>query len=161
MTKEQGRQERFDQRWRRLRFPRARRQPRPPPGTAPAVAGSAESTRPSLPPRRALSAWLLLPPALTLAVGLTLGFTLGTTRVSRQPAGAAPTSPAPTTRLVPTSSTRVVVRHYASPACLETAKRGDQLIDLLIRNQRDQVEDLLVLYTVAARQCRMDASPRP
>jgi hypothetical protein len=98
---------------------------------------------------------------LTLAVGLTLGFTLGTARVSRQPAGAAPISPAPTTRLVPTSSTRVVVRHYASPACLETAKRGDQLIDLLIRDQRDQVEDLLVLYTVAARQCRKDASPRP
>jgi hypothetical protein len=98
---------------------------------------------------------------LTLAVGLTLGFTLGTTRVSRQPAGAAPISPAPTIRLVPTSSTRVVVRHYASPACLETAKRGDQLIDLLIRNQRDQGEDLLVLYTVAARQCRKDASPRP
>jgi hypothetical protein len=55
----------------------------------------------------------------------------------------------------------VIVRHYASPACLETAKRGDQLIDLLIRNQRDQVEDRLILYTVAAQQCRKDASPTP
>jgi hypothetical protein len=103
----------------------------------------------------------LLPPALTLAVGLSLGFTLGATQVGRQRTGPAPTSATPTTRLVPTPSTRVVVRDYASPACLETARRGDHLIDLLIRNQRDQVEDLLVLYTVAARQCRKDASPRP
>jgi hypothetical protein len=143
MTKDQGRQSRFDP-----SLPR----------TAPA--GPPKSTRPTLPPRRALSAWLLLPPALTLAVGLTLGFTLGATQVGRQRTGPAPTFAAPTTRLVPTPS-RVVVRHYASPACLETARRGDHLIDLLIRNQRDQVEDLLVLYTVAARQCRKDASPRP
>jgi hypothetical protein len=135
----------------------------PPPRTAPAAAGPPESTRPPLPPRRGVSAWLLLPPALTLAVGLALGFTLGSTQVSRPRAGAAaaPTSPAPSTRLVPTPSTRVIVRHYASPACLETAKRGDQLIDLLIRNQRDQVEDRLILYTVAAQQCRKDASPTP
>jgi hypothetical protein len=54
-----------------------------------------------------------------------------------------------------------VVRHYASPACLEAARRGDRLIDLLIRNQRRQVEDLLVAYTVAAQQCRKDATPTP
>jgi hypothetical protein len=35
------------------------------------------------------------------------------------------------------------------------------LIDLLIRNQRRQVEDLLVAYTVAAQQCRKDATPTP
>ena len=58
-------------------------------------------------------------------------------------------------------STRVVVRHYASPACLEAARRADHLIDLLIRNQRRQVEDLLVAYTVAAQQCRKDATPTP
>jgi hypothetical protein len=137
-------------------------QPDPsPPRTAQAVVGPPESTGPPLPPRRGVSAWLLLPPALTLAVGLALGFALGSTQVGRQRAGAAPTSPAPSTRLVPIPSTRVVVRHYASPACRETAKRGDQLIDLLIRNQRDQVEDRLILYTVAAQQCRKDASPTP
>jgi hypothetical protein len=54
-----------------------------------------------------------------------------------------------------------VVRVRASPACLETARRGDRLIDLLIRNQRSQAERLLVAYTVAARQCRKDASPTP
>jgi hypothetical protein len=35
------------------------------------------------------------------------------------------------------------------------------MIDLLIRNQRSQAERLLVAYTVAARQCRKDASPTP
>jgi hypothetical protein len=61
----------------------------------------------------------------------------------------------------PPPSTKVVVRNYASPACLETARRADRLIDLLIRNQRTGVGRLLVSYTVAARQCRQDASPAP
>jgi hypothetical protein len=123
----------------------------PPPPTAPAPAG------PRHPP------WLLLAPALTLVVGAVLGFTLGTTQAQRLPASAAPTSstPAPTARPAPPPSTKVVVRNYASPACLETARRADRLIELLIRNQRTQVERLLVAYTVAARQCRQDASPTP
>jgi hypothetical protein len=109
-----------------------------------------------------VSAWLLLVPALTLAIGALLGFALGSTQASRHPTGPAPTFlPSPTTRLVAPPSTRVVVRHYASPACLEAARRGDHLIDLLIRNQRRQVEDLLVAYTVAAQQCRKDATPTP
>jgi hypothetical protein len=53
----------------------------------------------------------------------------------------------------------VVVRPAASPACLETAKRADELIDLLITNQRSRAADLLVAYTVASRQCRRDTSP--
>lgn len=109
-----------------------------------------------------MSAWLLLVPALTLAIGALLGFALGSTQASRHPTGPAPTSlPSPTTGLVAPPSTRVVVRHYASPACLEAARRADHLIDLLIRNQRRQVEDLLVAYTVAAQQCRKDATPTP
>ncbi|HEV8166576.1 MAG TPA: hypothetical protein VGR74_19410 [Actinomycetota bacterium] len=123
----------------------------PPPPPAPAPAG----------PQRPL--WLLLAPALTLVVGAVLGFVLGTTQAHRQPAAAAPTSsaPAPTTQPAPPPSTKVVVRNYASPACLETARRADRLIDLLIRNQRTRVEQLLVPYTIAARQCRQDASPAP
>jgi hypothetical protein len=134
----------------------------PPPGTTPAVAGPPQPVRRPQPPQRTVSAWLLVAPALTLAVGLVLRFALGSTQVSRQPARVAPTSlSAPTTQPVAPSSTRVAVRHYASPACLETARRGDHLIDLLIRNQRSQVEDLLVAYTVAAQQCRKDSTPTP
>jgi hypothetical protein len=134
----------------------------PPPGAAPAVADPRQPLRSAQPPPRRVSAWLLLVPALTLAVGALLGFALGSTQASRQPTGPAPTSlSSPTTGLVAPPSTRVVARHYASPACLEATRRGDQLIDLLIRNQRREVEDLLVAYTVAAQQCRKDATPTP
>jgi hypothetical protein len=134
----------------------------PPPGTAPAVADPRQPIRSAQPPPRRVSAWRLLVPALTLAIGALLGFVLGSTQASRQPTEPAPSSlPSPTTRLVAPPSTRVLVRHYASPACLEAARRGDHLIDLLIRNQRRQVEDLLVAYTVAAQQCRKDATPTP
>ena len=137
-------------------------QPDPPLPEALATAGPPQPLGPAQPPPRRVSAWLLLVPALTLAVGALLGFVLGSTRASRQPTGPAPTSsPSPSTRLAIPPSTRVVVRHYASPACLEAARRGDRLIDLLIRNQRRQVEDLLVAYTVAAQQCRKDATPTP
>jgi hypothetical protein len=134
----------------------------PPPGAAPVVAGPLEPLRPAQPSLRRVSAWLLLVLALTLAVGVLLGFALASTQASRQPTGPAPTPlSSPTTGLVATPSTRVIVRHYASPACLEAARRGDHLIDLLIRNQRREVEDLLVAYTVAAQQCRKDATPPP
>jgi hypothetical protein len=107
-------------------------------------------------------AWLLLAPALTLVVGAALGFSLGSTQANHKPASVAPTSsPSATTRLVAPPSTKLVVRHYASPACLETARRADHMIDLLIRNQRSEAETLLVAYTVAAQQCRKDASPTP
>lgn len=104
-------------------------------------------------PRRA---WRLVVPAATLAVGMVLGFALGSARAGREPAGVAAARP-PTTRPAPPTS--VVVRPSASPACLETATRGDRLIELLVTNQRDKVADLLVAYTVASRQCRKDASP--
>ena len=123
----------------------------PPPPTEPPPAG------PRPPP------WLLLALALTLAVGAVLGFALGTTQAHRQPAGPAPASaaPAPTTRPATPPATKLVVRNYASPACMETTQRADRLIELLIRNQRTRIERLLVAYTVAARQCRQDSTPTP
>jgi hypothetical protein len=138
-------------------------QPDPPPSESVQAATSPpRPIRPAQPPPRKRSAWLLLVPALTLAVGAVLGIALGSTQASRRPAGVATTSsPSPSTQPAVPPSTRVVVRHYASPACLEATKRGDQLIDLLIRNQRTQVENLLVAYTVAAQQCRKDATPTP
>jgi hypothetical protein len=139
-------------------------QPDPPPpiaAAAPAVAGTPQLVPPPRPPRRTVSAWLLAP-ALTLVVGAVLGFAFGSAQGGRKPASVAPTSsPSPTTLLVVPPSTKVVVRHYASPACLEATRRGDHMIDLLIRNRRSQAEDLLVAYTVAAQQCRKDASPTP
>jgi hypothetical protein len=126
------------------------------------MAGPPQPARPSPTQRPTVPVWLLLlAPALTLVVGAVAGFSLGATHARRQPASPSLTSLPVTTRPPAPPATRVVVRRYASPACLETARRGDQLVDLLIRNQRRAAEDLLVLYTVAARQCRKDATPAP
>lgn len=107
------------------------------------------------PPR----AWLLLlVPALTLAVGLAVGFSLASTRVDSQPTPA-PATRSPVTQPAPAPPTSVVFRPTASPACLETARRGDEIIALLNRNRRAEAAALLVAYSVATRQCRKDASP--
>jgi hypothetical protein len=127
--------------------------------TSPAPGGQPQPVTPLPAPRRLPRAWLLLAPAVTLAVGLAAGFALGSARAGGEPPSAPParssaTQPAPTS-----PPTLVVVRPTASSACLETARRADQLIELLIRNRRGKAADLLVAYTVASRQCRRDASP--
>lgn len=127
--------------------------PDPAPAPASPVAGG-----PLEAPRRRPRAWLLVAPAVTLAVGLVLGFALGSTRAGGEPTGVTATrSPAARPPSAPVTS--IVVRPTASSACLETATRADQLIELLIRNRRSDAADLLVAYTVASRQCRRDASP--
>jgi hypothetical protein len=100
--------------------------------------------------------WLLAAPAVTLAVGLALGFALGSGRVGGGPAAAtlAPTAPPATA-----PATSVVVRPTASSACLETARRADEVINVLINNRRSRAAEVLVAYTIASRQCRRDAAP--
>jgi hypothetical protein len=60
------------------------------------------------------------------------------------------------TRVVPSPpATRVV----APPACLDTAKRADELMDLFTRNIRDRRLSLaLKTYTLASQACRKEAS---
>jgi hypothetical protein len=130
---------------------------------APAVASSAVGAEPQpgtllQAPRRTPRAWLLIAPAVTLAVGIGLGFAAGSARSGGEPASA-PATRTPATAPAPAPPTSVVVRPAASSACLETARRGDQLIALLISNQRSKAADLLVAYTVASQQCRKDTSP--
>jgi hypothetical protein len=51
-------------------------------------------------------------------------------------------------------------RAVAPPACLQTAQRGDQVIDLFTRNVRDQRLSLaLKAYTDASQACRKEATP--
>jgi len=100
----------------------------------------------------------LLALALTLVVGVVGGFALGSARVGGEPSSAPATS-ASATQPPPAPLTTIVVRPTASPACLETAMRGDEIIHLLITNRRRKAADLLVAYTIASRQCRRDASP--
>jgi hypothetical protein len=126
--------------------------------TSPAPDGKPQPVTPSPAPRRTPRAWLLLAPAVTLAVGLAAGFALGSAQAGGEPPSAPPARSS-ATQPAPAPSTSVVVRPTASSACLETARRADQLIELLIRNRRGKAADLLVAYTVASRQCRRDASP--
>ena len=103
--------------------------------------------------------WPRLALAVTLALGLSgAGFVLGSRWTPRTlPNPQAP----PATLTQPTSvpATSIVVRQVATPACLEAATRGDQLITLLIENKRSRAAKLLVPYHVASRQCARDAGP--
>jgi hypothetical protein len=109
-------------------------------------------------PRRRPRAWLPVALAVTLTAGFAGGFALGSVRAGGEPAAVTATS-APAAKPPPAPVTSIVVRRAASSACLETATRADQLIELLVRNRRREAADLLVAYTVATRQCRRDASP--
>jgi hypothetical protein len=138
-------------------------QPDPPPAaSSPATGRKPQPVRSFEGPRRRPRVGLLLAPALTLAVGLALGFALASTRVDREPtpspAVPATATSSPATQPAPAPPPSVVVRRIASSACLETARRGDELIALLDRNRRTEAADLIVAYTVASRQCRKDAS---
>jgi hypothetical protein len=134
-------------------------QPDPASATAsPAAAAKPQPGTSLRAPRRTPRAWRLLAPAVTLAVGLLLGLALGLARAGGEPTSATATR-SPATQPAPKPSPVVVVRPTASSACLETARRGDQIIHLLVTNRRSRAADLLVAYTVASRQCRRDASP--
>ena len=89
---------------------------------------------------------------------MVLGFALGSARSGGEPAGATVARP-PATRPAPAPVTSVTVRSVATPACLEAASRGDEIIDLLVKNRRGRAADLLGAYTIASRQCRRDAAP--
>jgi hypothetical protein len=103
--------------------------------------------------------WLRLALALTLALGLSgAGFALGASWTARTLPNPQP-PPAPVTQPTSVPATSIVIRQMATPACLEAATRGDELIALLINNKRSRAAKLLVPYHVASRQCARDAGP--
>jgi hypothetical protein len=75
-------------------------------------------------------------------------------------ATASPTTRPPATTLAPRTppGTRVV----APRACLETAKRGDEVFALLSSNVRvndRRLAEAMKAYTIASQACRKEASP--
>jgi hypothetical protein len=99
-------------------------------------------------------------PIRVLAVGvvacLLLGGGFGYLLHHPKAAAIQPTTISIVTRPVPEPQVRVV----APPACLQTAERGDELIDLLTRNVRDRrLDSALRAYTLASQACRKEASP--
>jgi hypothetical protein len=95
--------------------------------------------------------------ALIFTLGTGLGYLLPRSGAGAQPAPAAP-QPSATTPAAPKASAapRVVVPQ----SCLETARRGDEVIHLLVTNVRDRrLAEALKAYTVASQACREEASP--
>jgi hypothetical protein len=109
-------------------------------------------------PRRTRLAWRLLVLAVTLVVGLVLGLAMGSGRLGGAP-DSVPVARPSATRPLPAPATSIVARPTASSACLETARRADEVINLLINNRRSRAAEVLVAYTIASRQCRRDAAP--
>jgi hypothetical protein len=116
-------------------------------------------------PRRAGIAAVLV---LVFALGAVAGHVLTGSRPSQasaagapSPSGVAapsPTAPAPS----PTSAASAAAPAPTGPApraCLDTAKRADELIAMLIANQRQQAAQSLKAYTLASQECRKEASP--
>jgi hypothetical protein len=135
-------------------------QPNPTSAVAlPTPAGNPQLVSASATHQRRLRGWLRLALALTLALGLSAaGFVLGSSWTA-QTLPNPQALPAPLIQPTSVTATSIVVRQVASPACLETAERGDELIALLIANQRSRAARLLVPYHVASRQCARDAGP--
>jgi hypothetical protein len=136
--------------------------PAPPAAAAPAAAAGGPPLLPPAPPvpaRRTRWARRLVVPAVALAVGLAFGLALGSWSGRVGGPAAAPAAPPPASAPATAPATSVVVRPTASSACLETAKRADEVIHLLITNERSRAARVLVAYTIASRQCRRDASP--
>jgi hypothetical protein len=123
---------------------------------SPTPAGTPQLVGASPTPQRRRRAWLLAL-TLTLVVGLGAGFALGARWEEWTLPDAQPLPPV--TQPAPVPQTSIVIQRAATPACLEAAKRGDELIGLLISNNRTRAAKLLVPYHVASRQCARDAGP--
>lgn len=105
------------------------------------------------PPAKGRPAWVL---ALVLVACLLLGGGLGYLLHRPTDGITLPTVTSIVTRTAPQSPPRTV----APPACLETAQRADEMIDLFTRNVRDRRLSLaLKAYTEASQACRKEASP--
>jgi hypothetical protein len=131
--------------------------PAPPPASAPpsalASASGSAASAPAPPPAKGRPTWVLALAAVScLLLGGGLGYLL------HRPA--APAAWPPPTAIVTQTTPPPPAKVVAPPACLQTAQRGDELIDLFTRNIRDRRLSLaLKAYTLASQACRKEASP--
>jgi hypothetical protein len=95
---------------------------------------------------------------LIFALGTGLGYLLP--RSGGDPQPSPPPQPSATTLAAPRTTTAAAASAVAPPACLQTARRGDETIALLVRNIRDRrLARALKAYTLASQACREEASP--
>jgi len=127
------------------------------PAFEPAPPAELEQPRALPPDRPAWPRWQwLAAAALIFALGTGLGYLLPRSGTGDQPSP--PPQPSLTTPAVPQPST--APRAFVPPACLETARRADEVISLLNRNIRTRrLAEALKDYTIASQACRKEASP--
>jgi hypothetical protein len=95
--------------------------------------------------------------ALIFALGIGFGYLLPRSGAGAQPAPTRASQP-PATTLAP--RTPPETRFVAPPACLQTARLGDEVFALLTSNVRDRrLADAMKAYTLASQACRKEASP--
>jgi hypothetical protein len=94
--------------------------------------------------------------AALLVVTFGLGAWVGQAVAKPEPA----TQPSPAVQSsAPVAPSTVVPSTVVPQACLDTAKLGDRIIDLLVARQRGpQVDGVLQAYVTASQQCRAAAS---
>jgi hypothetical protein len=100
---------------------------------------------------------------LTLALGLGAGYLLHQPagRAAAAPSGAVPATSTPAAPRAATAPTTMPAKVVVPASCLRAAQYGDKVIDLLVRNVRDQRLGLaLKTYTLASQTCRKEASRR-
>jgi hypothetical protein len=93
--------------------------------------------------------------AVVFGLGAWLGQTLGLPRPAAQP----PTGPSAGTQSPAAVTGAPAPQTTAPQPCLDTARLGDNLIDLLLAKRRGpEMDSLLLAYTTASQQCRAAAS---
>jgi hypothetical protein len=109
------------------------------------------------PPAKGRPTWML---ALVVAACLLIGGGLG--YLLHRPTADTTDWPAVTVTSIVTQTAPAdpQTKFVAPPACLQTAQRADEVIDLFTKNIRDRRLSLaLKAYTTASQACRKEASP--
>jgi hypothetical protein len=109
------------------------------------------------PPAKGRPTWML---ALVVAACLLIGGGLG--YLLHRPTADTTDWPAVTVTSIVTQTAPAdpQTKFVAPPACLQTAQRADEVIDLFTKNIRDRRLSLaLKAYTMASQACRKEASP--
>lgn len=97
--------------------------------------------------------------ALTFVLGSGFGYALPRVGSNDPPPPPAPSTAGPPLRGQPQQPQPVP---SVPQACLETARRGDEMVHLFTINDRSRrLAKALKAYTLASQACRQEASPEP